>query len=299
MKFSAETRSKSTEQSIIQHQQKKQDKINCGLLELTLMLTATLQEKRNDVEDILVTIVVVIDAGYVVHELEAQACENENEVIEINGSSLNVTTSSQANDDPMYLKLWEKSKRHKNGKFDDEAEEKSWSVILDRDCPGFRFLGITLFIIGFCMMFILYCANVPDDSSDHNLPISLCLSSFMLLLLLALGIFALAVSSEGGGKSILGISYKQYYVESYSKWMQNKSGCCKPPEECNFKYTSPTVWVKPESGNYSNVDCNNWNNDPKTLCYDCQSCKAALLQDVSDQIVHLKIIQGYKHIFRS
>ncbi|XP_021747930.1 tetraspanin-7-like [Chenopodium quinoa] len=198
---------------------------------------------------------------------------------------------------------------------------------LGSDCPGFRFLGITLFIIGFCMMFILYCANVPDDSSDHNLPISLCLSSFMLLLLLALGIFALAVSSEGGGKSILGISYKQYYVESYSKWMQNKvhdahnwekcykkvivnkehicnkfdkkykqdsldkfhkrnlfpyeSGCCKPPEECNFKYTSPTVWVKPESGNYSNVDCNNWNNDPKTLCYDCQSCKAALLQDVT------------------
>uniref|UniRef100_A0A803MED5 RING-type E3 ubiquitin transferase n=1 Tax=Chenopodium quinoa TaxID=63459 RepID=A0A803MED5_CHEQI len=87
---------------------------------------------RNDVEDILVTIVVVIDAGCVVHELEAQACENENEVIEINGSSLNVTTSSQDNDDPIYLKLWEKSKRHKNGKFDNEAEEKSWSVILDR-----------------------------------------------------------------------------------------------------------------------------------------------------------------------
>ncbi|XP_021722738.1 uncharacterized protein LOC110690213 [Chenopodium quinoa] len=56
-------------------------------------------------------------------ELEAQACENENEVTEINGSSSNVT-SSQAKDDPMYLKLWEKSKRHKNGKFDDEAEEK-------------------------------------------------------------------------------------------------------------------------------------------------------------------------------
>uniref|UniRef100_A0A803KUL4 Transposase n=1 Tax=Chenopodium quinoa TaxID=63459 RepID=A0A803KUL4_CHEQI len=57
-------------------------------------------------------------------ELEAQACENENEVTEINGSSSNVTTASKANDDPMYLKLWEKSKRHKNGKFDDEAEEK-------------------------------------------------------------------------------------------------------------------------------------------------------------------------------
>uniref|UniRef100_A0A803L0C3 Uncharacterized protein n=2 Tax=Chenopodium quinoa TaxID=63459 RepID=A0A803L0C3_CHEQI len=177
------------------------------------------------------------------------------------------------------------------------------------------------------MMFILYYANVPDDASDHNLPVSICLSSLILLLLLALGIFALAVSSKGGGKSIPGILYKEYYIESYSKWMQNKvhdarnwencykkvivnkehvctkfgkkykqdsldklhkrnlspyeSGCCKPPEECNFNYTSPTVWVKPENGNYSNVDCNKWDNDPKTLCYDCQSCKAALLQDVT------------------
>uniref|UniRef100_A0A803MBX7 Uncharacterized protein n=1 Tax=Chenopodium quinoa TaxID=63459 RepID=A0A803MBX7_CHEQI len=151
-------------------------------------------------------------------------------------------------------------------------------------------------------------------------------ASPLLLILLGLGIFALAVSSNGGGESIPGRSYKEYHVESYSKWMQNKvhdtynwekyykkvivkehvckkfgkdyrrdsldkfhkrnlspyeSGCCKPPEECNFNYTSPAVWVKPEIGNYSNVDCNRWDNDPKTLCYDCESCKAALLQDVT------------------
>uniref|UniRef100_A0A803MN49 Uncharacterized protein n=1 Tax=Chenopodium quinoa TaxID=63459 RepID=A0A803MN49_CHEQI len=60
-------------------------------------------------------------------ELEAEAAsrrEDGNEVTEINASSSNVTGSSQANDDPMYLKLWDKSKRHKNGKFDDEAEVK-------------------------------------------------------------------------------------------------------------------------------------------------------------------------------
>uniref|UniRef100_A0A803M5U1 Uncharacterized protein n=1 Tax=Chenopodium quinoa TaxID=63459 RepID=A0A803M5U1_CHEQI len=67
----------------------------------------------------------IVDQLYArIKELEAQACEHENEFTEINGSSSNVTTSSLANDDPMYLKLWEKSKRHKNGKFDNEAEEK-------------------------------------------------------------------------------------------------------------------------------------------------------------------------------
>uniref|UniRef100_A0A803MWD7 Uncharacterized protein n=1 Tax=Chenopodium quinoa TaxID=63459 RepID=A0A803MWD7_CHEQI len=79
----------------------------CGVVEAELQATL---EKNNQV--------------IVRTELEAQACENENEVTEINGSSSSVTISSQANDDPMYLKVWEKSKRHKNGKFDDEAEEK-------------------------------------------------------------------------------------------------------------------------------------------------------------------------------
>ncbi|XP_056698538.1 uncharacterized protein [Spinacia oleracea] len=60
-------------------------------------------------------------------ELEAEAGSNEREEENeaTNASSSNATTSTtQANGDPMYLKLWEKTKRHKNGKFDDEAEIK-------------------------------------------------------------------------------------------------------------------------------------------------------------------------------
>ncbi|XP_021747927.1 tetraspanin-7-like [Chenopodium quinoa] len=200
---------------------------------------------------------------------------------------------------------------------------------LGSSCSGFRFLGVTLTIIGvIILLFLCYgivCSIAGGGGADNAeaLPI---VASPLLLILLGLGIFALAVSSNGGGESIPGRSYKEYHVESYSKWMQNKvhdtynwekyykkvivkehvckkfgkdyrrdsldkfhkrnlspyeSGCCKPPEECNFNYTSPAVWVKPEIGNYSNVDCNRWDNDPKTLCYDCESCKAALLQDVT------------------
>ncbi|KAL2922716.1 Tetraspanin-9 [Bienertia sinuspersici] len=60
-----------------------------------------------------------------------------------------------------------------------------------------------------------------------------------------------------------------------------EAGCCVPPEDCSFNYTSATIWIKPENGNYTDVDCNRWDNDPNTLCYGCQTCKAAFLQDVT------------------
>ncbi|XP_074271213.1 tetraspanin-8-like [Silene latifolia] len=59
-----------------------------------------------------------------------------------------------------------------------------------------------------------------------------------------------------------------------------QSGCCKPPEACKFNYISPTNWTKLENHNNSNMDCYTWSNDPTTLCYNCQSCKAGFFQDV-------------------
>ncbi|XP_056689320.1 uncharacterized protein [Spinacia oleracea] len=53
----------------------------------------------------------------IIYELELEA-ENEQEVNE------DEQEVNETNGDPIYLKLWEKSKRHKNGKFDDEAEIK-------------------------------------------------------------------------------------------------------------------------------------------------------------------------------
>uniref|UniRef100_A0A7C9AH58 Uncharacterized protein n=1 Tax=Opuntia streptacantha TaxID=393608 RepID=A0A7C9AH58_OPUST len=61
-----------------------------------------------------------------------------------------------------------------------------------------------------------------------------------------------------------------------------QSGCCKPPQSCNWSYKSLTGWIKNSIANVSNPDCNEWNNDPESLCYGCQSCKAAVVQDVKD-----------------
>lgn len=57
-----------------------------------------------------------------------------------------------------------------------------------------------------------------------------------------------------------------------------ESGCCKPPELCQFQYVSPTNWTK--TGDQTNTDCQAWNNDPTILCYDCNSCKAGFLQNL-------------------
>lgn len=60
-----------------------------------------------------------------------------------------------------------------------------------------------------------------------------------------------------------------------------QSGCCKPPTACNFTYVNETYWDKPAGFTSSNIqDCNTWNNDQSTLCYDCQSCKAGVLANI-------------------
>uniref|UniRef100_A0A0V0HZ15 Putative ovule protein n=1 Tax=Solanum chacoense TaxID=4108 RepID=A0A0V0HZ15_SOLCH len=59
-----------------------------------------------------------------------------------------------------------------------------------------------------------------------------------------------------------------------------QSGCCKPSNDCNFQYVSPTNWTSTSTPSATNLDCSKWSNDPKELCYGCQSCKAGLLDNV-------------------
>ncbi|KNA06403.1 hypothetical protein SOVF_181400 [Spinacia oleracea] len=59
-----------------------------------------------------------------------------------------------------------------------------------------------------------------------------------------------------------------------------ESGCCKPPMECDFNFSSPTVWIKPENKTNTNSDCHKWNNHPKKLCYNCQACKHGFARDL-------------------
>eukprot|EP00262_Sarcandra_glabra_P008023 TRINITY_DN21192_c0_g1_i1.p1 TRINITY_DN21192_c0_g1~~TRINITY_DN21192_c0_g1_i1.p1 ORF type:complete len:276 (+),score=18.65 TRINITY_DN21192_c0_g1_i1:88-915(+) len=61
-----------------------------------------------------------------------------------------------------------------------------------------------------------------------------------------------------------------------------QSGCCKPPSSCNFVYRNATAWDAPAGFNATSADtdCTTWNNEPNTLCYNCQSCKAGVLDNL-------------------
>ncbi|XP_031378236.1 tetraspanin-8-like [Punica granatum] len=68
------------------------------------------------------------------------------------------------------------------------------------------------------------------------------------------------------------------------------AGCCKPSNDCNFTYVSPTVWNKPADGVYTNPDCNSWDNSSNVLCYDCHSCKAGLLDNIKSDWKKVAIV---------
>ncbi|XP_076934311.1 tetraspanin-8-like [Bidens hawaiensis] len=58
-----------------------------------------------------------------------------------------------------------------------------------------------------------------------------------------------------------------------------QSGCCKPLDACGFTYVNPTTWTKTNATSTIS-DCNAWGNDQDTFCYNCQSCKAGLLDNI-------------------
>ncbi|XP_010548632.1 PREDICTED: tetraspanin-8-like [Tarenaya hassleriana] len=72
---------------------------------------------------------------------------------------------------------------------------------------------------------------------------------------------------------------REFYQESFSPI---QSGCCKPSNDCQFKYLGPTNWTEPagRDGGYKNPDCRIWNNSPDKLCFDCNACKAGLLDNI-------------------
>lgn len=51
-----------------------------------------------------------------------------------------------------------------------------------------------------------------------------------------------------------------------------QSGCCKPPTACTYNVATTMMTQDP--------DCYRWNNAPNLLCYECDSCKAGVLEDI-------------------
>ncbi|CAA2973627.1 tetraspanin-8-like [Olea europaea subsp. europaea] len=60
-----------------------------------------------------------------------------------------------------------------------------------------------------------------------------------------------------------------------------QSGCCQPPAYCGFQSQNATYWIVPKTGlAVPNQDCKTWSNVQKELCFDCESCKTAVLDNI-------------------
>ncbi|KAH7352730.1 hypothetical protein KP509_19G060900 [Ceratopteris richardii] len=68
-----------------------------------------------------------------------------------------------------------------------------------------------------------------------------------------------------------------------------QSGCCKPPTACDFTFLNATSWVQAKDPN-ADKDCSAWSNDPSKLCFDCDSCRAGVLQTAKEDWRKVAII---------
>ncbi|KAK6933332.1 Tetraspanin/Peripherin [Dillenia turbinata] len=172
-----------------------------------------------------------------------------------------------------------------------------WMARSSTTCESF--LQTPLLVIGFVVLivslagFIGACFHVA-----WALWVYLVVMLLLIATLLCFTIFGFVVTSQGGGREVSADRiYKEYRLEDYSPWLRNRikdpqywktikacimgsktcaniaswtpSGCCKPPTSCNYA-TSVA----------QDIDCYRWNNAPSVLCYDCDSCKAGVLEDV-------------------
>ncbi|XP_009614646.2 tetraspanin-8-like [Nicotiana tomentosiformis] len=81
----------------------------------------------------------------------------------------------------------------------------------------------------------------------------------------------------------------EFYKEKLSS---TQSGCCKPPTYCNFEFQNATTWIVPKTGAKvpDDADCKAWNNEQKQMCYNCNSCKKAVLDNIKKYYKHSSLI---------
>ncbi|KAK7357065.1 hypothetical protein VNO80_16346 [Phaseolus coccineus] len=186
-----------------------------------------------------------------------------------------------------------------------------WMARSSTTCENF--LQTPLLVIGFVVLvvslagFIGACFHVACA-----LWLYLVVMLFLIAALMGLTIFGFGVTSKGGGVEVAGRVYKEYHLQDYSPWLRKRiqdprywstirscilgsktceklaswtlldymqrdispiqSGCCKPPTACTYNVAAMMMTQDP--------DCYRWNNAPNLLCYECDSCKAGVLEDI-------------------
>nr|GMD35739.1 tetraspanin-8-like [Ipomoea batatas] len=72
-------------------------------------------------------------------------------------------------------------------------------------------------------------------------------------------------------------------------------GCCRPPTDCGFKSHNATYWTRPPNGGRpeeEDPECKKWSNVQTQLCFDCESCKKAVLYNIQKEWKKLAIINA-------
>lgn len=191
-------------------------------------------------------------------------------------------------------------------------------------------LQAPLLVLGFVVLLVSLAGFV---GACFNLAWALWLYLLAMLLLigalLGITIFGFAVTGGGGGVPVPGRNYKEYRLESYTGWLRRRieepnywrtaracvvgsracekiaswtpldylqrsltpiqSGCCKPPTSCTYD-GGTTLAAQDE-------DCYRWNNAPGVLCYECDSCKAGVLEQVREDWHKLSVLNVVILIF--
>lgn len=70
-----------------------------------------------------------------------------------------------------------------------------------------------------------------------------------------------------------------------------QSGCCKPPVYCNFQFQNASTWIVPKTGPADgDADCKAWSNEQNGMCYNCNSCKKSVFDDLKTYSKHSSLI---------
>ncbi|EPS59240.1 hypothetical protein M569_15569, partial [Genlisea aurea] len=184
-----------------------------------------------------------------------------------------------------------------------------WIARKSASCESF--LQGPLLVLGFVILivslagFIGACFHVACVLWIYLVAMLLLIASLMALI-----VFGFVVTSPGGGVDVPGRVYKEYHLDDYSPWLRSRvsnpqawvairscilgsntcgkiqlwtpydyltrnmspvqSGCCKPPSSCSYAAGAAA----------QEADCYRWNNAAEALCYDCDSCKAGVLENV-------------------
>ncbi|CAO2833107.1 unnamed protein product [Amaranthus hypochondriacus] len=186
-----------------------------------------------------------------------------------------------------------------------------WMTKNSTTCQSF--LQKPLLIVGLIVLIISLAGFIGSYYQvAWALKVYLVVMLLLIVSLLIITIFGSVVTSQGGGIGVPGRLYREFQFKEYSPWLRDRlkdplywnqirgcifgsktcnnllawtpfdylkndltplqSGCCKPPTSCRYEPTAMMMDQDP--------DCFKWNNNPTLLCYQCDSCKAGVLETI-------------------